>query len=122
MTSDNDDDEIVDNEWLVVELLDTDDDDDELDRLLLVLELDRFRFDPLSIDDELKRMSRGCQAQFIICHFAHPFLDDFRRFGDRDDRWSFDDLFQTKQFKKPSKISKHTIVNSMVNLVHIPFF
>jgi len=96
--SDNDDDEIVDKEWLVVEPLDEDDDDEEeLDRLLLlVLELDRFRFDPLSIDDELKRMSMGCQDEFIICQCSHPFTDDLHLVGDPDNRIAFEVLSTNK--------------------------
>ena len=85
-----------------------DDEDDELDRLLLpllllllllvllVLELDRFRFDLLSIDDELKRMWLGCQEEFIIRQYSHPFTDDFCRFGDLENRLSFEDLFENK--------------------------
>ncbi len=95
--SDNDDDEIVDKEWLVVEPLD-EDDDEELDRLLLllVLELDRFRFDPLSIDDELKRMSMECQDEFISCQCSHPFTNDLHLVGDPDNRIAFEVLSTNK--------------------------
>ena len=71
-------------------LLDDDDeeeDDDELDRLLLVereldvLELDRFRFDPLSnetTDDELKRMGRR-QCRWDAKKNKLPCFSPFRR-------------------------------------------
>lgn len=91
-------DDIVDMESLVVELLDEeegDDDDDELDRLLsllLVGDLNRFRFDPLPVVDELKRMSRGCQEEFFICQYPHPFRDDLCFLDDFDDRLSFEEL------------------------------
>lgn len=92
--SDIGDEDIVDNDSLVVELLDDDDDDEdeELDRLLLVLELGRFRFDCLSIDDELKRMSMGCQEEYTLNQYPHPLPDDFLLFGDLEYRLSFDDL------------------------------
>jgi len=85
----NDDDDIV----VIDDDDDDDDEDDELDRLLLVdVEFDRFRFERLSFFDELKRMSKECQDGFIICHYSHPFDEDFRRFGDRDERFFFEDF------------------------------
>lgn len=116
---------MVDRDSLVDEIVVVDDDeDDELDRLLLLLvevDSDRFRLERFSFFNELKRMSKRCQEEYFLRQCSHPFDDDFRLFGDREERVFFEDLITSHIRFSISNQSKHTIVISMEDRVHILF-
>lgn len=48
--------------------------------------------------EELKRMSIGCQEEFFICQYPHPFRDDLCFFDDFDDRRSFEELYTNTMY------------------------
>lgn len=112
---DEEEDEIVVSERLLDDDDEEDDDDDELDRLWLVereldvLELDRFRFDPLSnetTDDELKRMGRR-QCRWDARKNKLPGFSPFRRWTSSARRSRDMSLLRRSKQRKQSSASSH---------------